>query len=149
MSYWLDKSVIITGGGSGIGKALGAGLAQRGAKVWLSDVNGDSAAEAANEIGAGREIPMDLAEEKCPGPFSRGGVAFSSWLQGDDAMPKCRALRRIDQVHDAVFEPADVEPVDDVDDEGQLRAVGPWPGLVHRALPNATRSSFQDIRRFA
>ena len=52
MAFWKNKTVFITGGGSGIGKALGAGLAKRGAKVWLSDINGDAASDAAREIGA-------------------------------------------------------------------------------------------------
>lgn len=62
-AFWQNKSVVITGGGSGIGKALGAGLARRGAKVWLSDVNGDSAAEAAREIGYdARSAALDVAD---------------------------------------------------------------------------------------
>lgn len=63
MSFWQNKSVIITGGGSGIGRALGAGLARRGAEVWLSDVNGASAAEAAREIGASAQsLELDVAD---------------------------------------------------------------------------------------
>jgi NAD(P)-dependent dehydrogenase (short-subunit alcohol dehydrogenase family) len=50
---WREKSAIVTGGGSGIGKALGAGLARRGARVWLSDVNEQAVKAAAAEIGSG------------------------------------------------------------------------------------------------
>lgn len=63
MSYWGNKSAIITGGGSGIGKALGAALVNRGAKVWLSDVNGDAAAEAAKEVGGNTQsLALDVAD---------------------------------------------------------------------------------------
>ena len=63
MSFWQGKSAAITGGGSGIGKALGAGLAKRGARVWLSDVDGDAAARAAEEIGDGAlAVALDVAD---------------------------------------------------------------------------------------
>lgn len=63
MSFWQGKSAIVTGAGSGIGKALSAGLAARGAKVWLSDVNGAAAEAAAKEIGAdARSIALDVTD---------------------------------------------------------------------------------------
>lgn len=45
------QSAIITGGASGIGRALGAALAAEGANVVLADVDGDAAARVASEIG--------------------------------------------------------------------------------------------------
>ena len=51
MSFWQNKSVAVTGGASGIGEALSVELAQRGAKVWLSDINGPGAAAVAKKIG--------------------------------------------------------------------------------------------------
>jgi NAD(P)-dependent dehydrogenase (short-subunit alcohol dehydrogenase family) len=44
------KSAIVTGGASGIGKALGARLLGLGAHVVLADIDGDRAAEAASEL---------------------------------------------------------------------------------------------------
>ncbi|MBR0697207.1 SDR family NAD(P)-dependent oxidoreductase [Bradyrhizobium lablabi] len=51
----LDSHIaVITGAGSGIGRAIAAGYAKEGARVVLLDMNGDAAADAANEIrGAG------------------------------------------------------------------------------------------------
>lgn len=45
------KTAIITGGASGIGRALGQRLARLGAFVVLADLNGKMAKEAAREIG--------------------------------------------------------------------------------------------------
>ena len=50
MSYWQGKSAVVTGAGSGIGKALSVALAARGARVWLSDIDGDAAREASDDI---------------------------------------------------------------------------------------------------
>ena len=46
-----DKIVLVTGGASGIGAASARLLARHGAKVVVSDVNGETAAALAREIG--------------------------------------------------------------------------------------------------
>ena len=63
MTFWTDKSVVITGGGSGIGKAFAKSLVGRGAHVWLSDVNGEAAERAAAEIGErARPATLDVTD---------------------------------------------------------------------------------------
>src|SRR4051812_43341289 len=46
-------TAIITGGGSGIGRAIGAELVARGATVVLADIDIDAAVDAADVISAG------------------------------------------------------------------------------------------------
>ena len=50
MSGFGGKVAIVTGGGSGLGEAIGKALAARGAKVVLSDIRRESAERVASEI---------------------------------------------------------------------------------------------------
>src|SRR5437764_6396513 len=52
MKRFEDKIAVITGAGSGIGRALALELAGRGARVAVSDVDGERAAETAELAGA-------------------------------------------------------------------------------------------------
>jgi NAD(P)-dependent dehydrogenase (short-subunit alcohol dehydrogenase family) len=52
-SAWSGKTVLVTGGGGGLGRAIGQRFAAAGAIVALADLAGDRAAAAAAEIGRG------------------------------------------------------------------------------------------------
>jgi NAD(P)-dependent dehydrogenase (short-subunit alcohol dehydrogenase family) len=52
MSGFDEKVAIVTGGGSGIGEAIGKELAAHGARVVLTDINLEAAERVAGEIGA-------------------------------------------------------------------------------------------------
>jgi NAD(P)-dependent dehydrogenase (short-subunit alcohol dehydrogenase family) len=54
------KTAIITGGGSGIGRACGLGLGRQGARVAVWDINGGNASSVADEVRAlgVRAVPM-------------------------------------------------------------------------------------------
>ncbi|NNL66565.1 MAG: SDR family oxidoreductase [Myxococcales bacterium] len=51
MAGFEDASAIVTGAASGIGLALSRALIERGAHVWLSDVDGGAAKAAAETLG--------------------------------------------------------------------------------------------------
>lgn len=51
-SRYAGRSAIVTGGASGIGRALGAALVDRGAHVVLADLDGNGAKVAAEELAA-------------------------------------------------------------------------------------------------
>lgn len=57
-----DSSVVITGAGSGIGAALARRAARLGARVCVSDVDGDKARAVADEIGA-IAVQCDVRDE--------------------------------------------------------------------------------------
>jgi meso-butanediol dehydrogenase/(S,S)-butanediol dehydrogenase/diacetyl reductase len=61
-----DKVALITGAGSGIGRATAIGFAQRGGRVAVADVNGANAEQVAHEItsadGSAIAIPADVAQ---------------------------------------------------------------------------------------
>ena len=49
------KTALITGGGSGLGRASAIHLAQEGANIFVSDLKGDTAQETADYINAERQ----------------------------------------------------------------------------------------------
>lgn len=50
MSRLKDKVAVVTGAGAGIGRAIATVFAEEGAHVYVTDVNGESAAAAASEL---------------------------------------------------------------------------------------------------
>ena len=65
MKLFEGKVALVTGGGSGLGEAIGKDLAAQGAAVVLSDINLQGAQRVASEIerngGAARAIEQDTA----------------------------------------------------------------------------------------
>lgn len=51
MSHWQNKFVLITGAGSGIGKALAHNMADAGAKLILTDINAQTLETTEQELG--------------------------------------------------------------------------------------------------
>lgn len=98
------KSVVVTGGASGIGEALCRGFAARGARVMVADLDGEGAEKVAREIG---------------------GCAFVCDVGSEDSI---RAL--IDQTIeefggiDVMFSNAGIAPVCDLESSAEL-----WDGM--------------------
>ncbi|MBC7588933.1 MAG: SDR family oxidoreductase [Chitinophagaceae bacterium] len=62
-----NKTAIVTGGGSGIGKAVAIVLAKQGATIFVADLNKENAAAAADEIikdgGAAEAVILNVANQ--------------------------------------------------------------------------------------
>ena len=57
-----DKTIVITGGASGIGAALARKAAERGARVCVADLDPDRAQAVATDIG-GIAVACDVSKE--------------------------------------------------------------------------------------
>jgi short-subunit dehydrogenase len=80
MKQFRGKVCVITGSGSGIGRALALDLARRGARLALSDIDGDSAAataEACRSAGAPevQSYRLDVSERESV--FAHAGEVLS------------------------------------------------------------------------
>ena len=58
-----DRVCIVTGGASGIGAATVRAFAKKGARVVVTDINAEGAAQVADEVG-GLAIPCDVSSEE-------------------------------------------------------------------------------------
>jgi 2,5-dichloro-2,5-cyclohexadiene-1,4-diol dehydrogenase 1 len=81
------KSIIITGGGSGIGRAAAEILAARGALVTIADLNedgGQAAADTANKLGPGQSqfVRSDISNEEAVRRMVAAAVSRFGRLDG-------------------------------------------------------------------
>ena len=65
MSKRTTKSILLTGGASGIGAAIARQAVERGHRVLIADVNREDGAAVASSIGSGASfIPLDITSAK-------------------------------------------------------------------------------------
>jgi NAD(P)-dependent dehydrogenase (short-subunit alcohol dehydrogenase family) len=73
-------TALVTGGASGIGKALAQALVARGAAVVIADIDEAKLRAAAAEVGAARAIVCDLADPAAPARLIEEAAAVTGRL---------------------------------------------------------------------
>jgi len=58
-----DKRVIVTGAAGGFGEAIAQGFAARGARVMVTDIDGDGAKAVADELDGAMSFALDVTSE--------------------------------------------------------------------------------------
>src|SRR5437588_3608369 len=56
------KIALVTGGGSGIGRAISRRFAEEGATVAVNDINAETAEKTVAELGSGIAVPADVSD---------------------------------------------------------------------------------------
>ena len=95
MDRFTDRTVVITGGGSGIGKATAIRVASEGANVVVVDMNLEAAEAVAAEV-KGAAVQANVTDADDLGPFGRepprGGQPDAASRAGDDGDPILQTL---------------------------------------------------------
>lgn len=81
-----DKVILVTGGGSGFGRATATGLAAQGARVFIGDLNPDSAQETARLVRAtgseAKALTLDVTQEKSVHAFTEEALKAFGRIDG-------------------------------------------------------------------
>jgi len=80
-----DKTIIVTGGAQGIGKAVALRLVRAGAAVVVADIDGEASAEMAEEVaepGALCFLPTDVSDEASVAGMVEAALAWRGAVHG-------------------------------------------------------------------
>lgn len=77
MAQFTGKVALVTGGGSGLGEAIGKELAAKGASVVLTDINLSAAERVANEIADGGGVASAFQQDTAVKEDSEKAVRFA------------------------------------------------------------------------
>ncbi len=117
------RRAVVTGGGSGIGRATCRRMAQEGARVAVLDVDGDAAAAVANELG-GVSFGVDVGD---PEAVRAAVDASASALGGLDIIYNNAGTASFDSLHK--LDPAEWDRV------LRVNLTGVWAG-IRAAVPH-------------
>ena len=66
------KTIVVTGGASGIGRATVGTLCAAGATVFLGDINEEGGAETVAQVGSGAHfVPLDITSDESIASFAK------------------------------------------------------------------------------
>ena len=81
-----NKVVLVTGGGSGFGRATALGLAKQGARIVIGDLNVQTAEETARLVRAdgaeAKSLPLDVTQEKSVNAFTEAALQTFGRIDG-------------------------------------------------------------------
>jgi NAD(P)-dependent dehydrogenase (short-subunit alcohol dehydrogenase family) len=99
-----DKVALITGAGSGLGRASAILFASEGASIGVADINLDSAEETANEIrragGRALALQVDVSNGSRLSPWSKRRSALIGEHRGESGLGFRSILRDVRKLTD-------------------------------------------------
>jgi len=121
------RLVVITGGASGIGRALASAFKEKGCRVVLADIDEEGGLEAARDLGDARFFPLDVTDAGAVEDFAS---SLEEEMGGVDVLVNCAGITLLAEVVDTALE--DWRRVMDVNLWGPIH-------LMHAFLPRMYR----------